>query len=152
MSYRLDEEVKNKIDAETALLKCCDMENEKYEFYISLIKDSKTYSEQLKEVISASILEEGLSDFQYKKMLLSYLKIDGYDLELLKFEDEDIKNDDDDYIIEDEKTVLYDEVRDVSDIEYEKLTASIFKNKLTEINKLEKFIKFRNTNNQRQEL
>ena len=106
------------------------MENEKYEFYISLNKDSKTYSEQLKEVISASILEEGLSDFQYKKMLLSYLKIDGYDLELLKFEDEDIKNDDDDYIIEDEKTVLYDEVRDISDIEYEKITASIFKNKL----------------------
>jgi hypothetical protein len=139
LSYRLEEEVKNKIFAETALLKYCNIDDEKHDDYILLIKKSKTYSEQLKEVISASILEEGLSDYQYKKMFLAYLKIDGYDLELLKFEDEDIKNTDDDYIIEEEKTVLYDVVRDLVDIEYTKITSQNFKNKLTEINKLEIF-------------
>jgi hypothetical protein len=110
------------------------------DYYEELIDKYYDYSDQLKEVIKYSILEEGISDILYIKMLFLYLKIDGYNInELETKEEEEDENEEDIYIIEDEnkKNCLYDSIKEITQEEYNKLISIGYLNKLTELNKLE---------------
>ncbi len=103
-------------------MKKCDCDNIN-NYYEELIDKYYDYSDQLKEVIKYSILEEGISDILYKKMLFLYLKIDGYNInELETKEEEEDENEEDIYIIEDEnkKNCLYDSIKEITQEEYNK--------------------------------
>ena len=87
-SRNFEDRTEEKKEIFKKLLKKCDCDNIN-DYYEELIDKYYDYSDQLKEVIKYSILEEGISDILYKKMLFLYLKIDGYNINELETKEEE---------------------------------------------------------------
>ncbi len=137
-SQNFEDKTTEKKEIFKKLLNKCDCDNIN-NYYEQLIDEYYNYSDQLKEVIKYSILEEGISDILYKKMLYLYLKIDGYNIKELEEEEEQEEEEKKIYHIEEENKIdcLYDTIKDIDKQEYNKLVSIEYLNKLTELNKLE---------------